>query len=159
MSSRLDRQDQNVAGALIESISNDIRELKTRQSIPRALTSKTYVTANPGTWDLTGVSVPAGGSDSYLARWTSDGNQPSPFPQYYVQVTQSGTTLTNYGYRTSALGGYVLGPPTSTVGNFNKFGQLQFARQITLYAPTSSTGIFNIKVSVLGTTKGVLEVF
>jgi hypothetical protein len=159
VNSRPDRQVDQSLQVLLESMENDIRELRTRQSIPRNLTTKTYITQIPGTWDITSYAVPANGTASKIWTWISDGKTPAPLVQFYALVTNNASTLNNYGYSNpSTTGGYSLTNPTFTVGDINNLGQNTFARQINFYSATLTAGSFNVKMIVVATGKGSLSI-
>lgn len=155
---RLDRQsDQDILQQIV-SLEDDLRELRTRQSIPRILTTKTYITALPGTWDINGVTIAASGFQNYSIIWTSDGTQPYPFAYLSIAAYNGGTQLADYGYRTSTDGGYSTGQQPIR-NDINRPGAQIYEWGLTVYGPASTSGTYYVKVQIIASTKGTLQVF
>ncbi|GAP57994.1 hypothetical protein AHiyo1_09560 [Arthrobacter sp. Hiyo1] len=154
MNSRLDQDQDNAALTEIKNLQSDFAELKSRQSIGRALVKRTYVVQTANAFDLSAYSIPANTLHSFVITVTGDGSQPQPYGIQYSQVynggTDAGHRLSDY-QQLDATGTYYswLPSPPSPLAGPNKMSWT-----IAVQAGSSSASVY-IKIRTMMTCKGV----
>ncbi|BAS17638.1 hypothetical protein AHiyo8_59410 [Arthrobacter sp. Hiyo8] len=101
MNSRLDQDQDNAALTEIKNLQSDFAELKSRQSIGRALVKRTYVVQTANAFDLSAYSIPANTLHSFVITVTGDGSQPSLMASSTARSITAGRTPA-IGYRTTS---------------------------------------------------------
>ncbi|MDQ0825429.1 hypothetical protein QFZ60_001602 [Arthrobacter sp. B2I5] len=91
MNNRLDHQLQNSVGSEIESLEQDLGELKSRQSIGRELVKRSYLVQTASTFDLSAYSIPANTTKFFSLQLTGDNTQAWPYGIQYSQIYNNGT--------------------------------------------------------------------
>ncbi len=91
MNNRIAALPENSYAAEVKQLQVDLQELKSRQSIPRSLIGRAYITTTSNTWDINGVSVAANSIRSFLLIFSADHTQTWPYGVQYSQVYNGGT--------------------------------------------------------------------
>jgi hypothetical protein len=77
---------------VIEQLETDLADLRTRQSVPKALITRGIYT--PGkTYDITAVVLAAGTSHTYIIYFDGDGSQPNPYGYPVFSIFNGSTAL------------------------------------------------------------------
>lgn len=143
---------------LIEGLEHDVRELRSRQSIPRNLSTKAVETSLPGTRDVSGVTVPANSTMSWTIDWVSDGTQDAPVANAAAYVYNGTSLYSPYGVLNSSGAGYTLSQDYKITESLNSIGAQHFAWNLTVYGGSSGISNLSFKASILGSTPGTLTI-
>jgi hypothetical protein len=152
MNDRLDQDRDNAALAEIRKLQGDLAELKSRQSIGRALVKMTYVSQTANSVDLSAYSIPANTIHYFYIFFTGDGSQAEPYGSHYSQIYNNGTApanrLSDYQQKDGS-GTFYFTYPNSQYRNVNGMSWA-----IGVSAGASGASI-SIKMRTMTTCKGV----
>lgn len=152
MNSRLDQDQDNTALTEIKNLQSDLAELKSRQSIGRALVKMTFLSQTANTFDLSAYSIPANTTHYFYIFFTGDGTQANPYGSHYSQIYNNGTDsahrLSDY-QQTDSTGTFYFTYPNSQILAIYGMGWV-----IGVAAGSSGASIY-IKIRTMMTCKGV----
>lgn len=152
MNSRLDQDQDNAALTEIKNLQSDFAELKSRQSIGRALIKMTYISQTANAFDLSAYSIPANTTHYFYILFTGDRTQENPYGSHYSQIYNNGTDsahrLSDY-QQTDSTGTFYFTYPNSQILATYGMGWV-----IGVAAGSSGASIY-IKMRTMMSCKGV----
>ncbi|WIE74478.1 hypothetical protein [Curtobacterium sp. MCSS17_007] len=142
---------------MMNRLDADVRELRSRQSIPRTLTTKAVQTALPGTRDVANFTVPANTSARWSIVWKADGTQAAPIVWASADVYDGTTKLGRYGVLDSLGRGYLLYYTRILTERWSSIGAQEYDYTIDVYAGSAPVNL-SFKFFVIASCKGTLEI-